>query len=599
MTVHTHCLVLPSTYRDSVALLQLSQTLEQLPEVQRVAVMMGTPRNKALLQEAGLFTTAGEQGGTNDLLICVQANTAAAVEHAMQEAKRRLAERQGIIEPTGAMAPRTLETALRCLPEANLACISVPGQYAAYEARKALRHGLHVFLFSAHVALEVEAKLKQLAAQCGLLLMGPDCGTAILNGVPVGFANQVLRGPVGLVSASGTGLQQVVCLLAQQGIGVSQAIGVGGRDMHQHIGGRSMRAALQALACDAGTQVIVLISKPPAAAVAARLVREAALSGKPCVLALLGETEEALPAHTVYPVATLEDAAAIAAALAHGQALPAGGAAVLPSLAASLDAARAQLQPGQRVIHALYCGGTMAYEALRLLRQACGAVHSNLDGTLPPADTPGHAVLDLGAEEFTSGRPHPMIDPAVRHQQLLAIAQQPNLAVVLCDVMLGWGAHPDPAGALVAAWQEAQARAQAVGRCLVGVATVCGTPHDPQGYERQCRVLQEHGFFLAASNAQAVRFAVAVVDGQDVRAPTGPLAAAGQMALADSEAVLAPAEVPANLPALFATGPRVINIGLELFTPQLMACGVPVVQVDWRPPAGGDVHLLRMLERLR
>jgi FdrA protein len=192
-----------------------------------------------------------------------------------------------------------------------------------------------------------------------------------------------------------------------------------------------------------------------------------------------------------------------------------------------------------------------------------------------------------------------MIDPAVRHQQLLAIAQQPNVAVVLCDVMLGWGAHPDPAGALVAAWQEAQARAQAVGQCLVGVATVCGTPHDPQGYERQCRVLQEHGFFLAASNAQAVRFAIAVVGGQSIRTHTGPLAAVRQVTVADSAAVLASAEVPTHLPALFVSGPRVINIGLELFISQLMACGVPVVQVDWRPPAGGDVHLLRMLERLQ
>jgi FdrA protein len=561
--------------------------------------MMGTPQNKALLQEAGLLTPAGVQAGANDLLICVQANTPAAVEHTVQEAEHRLAERQRTVAATGTMAPRTLQTALRRLPEANLACISVPGQYAAYEARKALQHGLHVFLFSAHVALDAEAELKQLAAQHGLLLMGPDCGTAILNGVPLGFANQVLRGPVGLVSASGTGLQQVICLLAQQGIGVSQAIGVGGRDVHQGVGGHSMRAALQALACDAETQVIVLISKPPAAAVAARLAYEAAQSGKPCVLALLGDTVGAIPAQTVYPAATLEEAATITAALVRGKTPPAGGEEGLLSLASFLEGARATLQPGQRVIRALYCGGTLAYEALGLLRQAFSSVDSNLDGTLPTSGAMGHTVLDLGAEEFTSGRLHPMIDPAVRRQQLLAIAQQPNVAVVLCDVMLGWGAHPDPAGALVAAWQEAQAQAQAVDRRLVGVATVCGTPHDPQGYDRQCRMLREHGFSLAESNAQAVRFAIAVVGGRWTRTPTSALAGVRQTAAGSPDTALAAAEIPAHLPALFASGPRVINLGLDLFTTQLMACGVPAVQVDWRPPAGGEAHLLRILERLQ
>ena len=254
MQTHVRCLVLFSTYRDSVWLMHLSHTLESLPGVQRVAVMMGTPHNKALLQQAGLLTAEGEAGGANDLLVCVQAETPTVAAEALRQATARLTPQQGRGAAAGAAAPRTLETALRRLPDANLACISVPGAYAVHEARKALQHGLHVFLFSAHIDLAAEASLKNLAAQQGVLVMGPDCGTAVLNGVPLGFANQLPRGSVGLIAASGTGLQQVSCLLACQGIGVSQAIGVGGRDVHARIGGHSMRAALRALAQDADTQ---------------------------------------------------------------------------------------------------------------------------------------------------------------------------------------------------------------------------------------------------------------------------------------------------------------------------------------------------------
>jgi FdrA protein len=497
------------------------------------------------------------------------------------------------------MAPRTLETALRRLPEANLACISVPGQYACHEARKALQHGLHVFLFSDHVALGAEEELKQLAAQQGLLVMGPDCGTAILGGVPLGFANQLPRGPVGLISASGTGLQQVTCLLARQGIGVSQAIGVGGRDLHRQIGGRSMRAALQALAGDAGTRVIVLISKSPDATVAMCLAQEAAQVGKPCVLALLGEAPWSSPATSVYGVATLEQAALVAGALVRGEPLLASAQEVPSHLVLSLEAARAVLRPDQSTVCALYCGGTLAYEALWLLRRALGTVHTNLDGAVDPTAVAGHVVLDLGAEEFTSGRPHPMIDPTIRRQQLLAMARRPEVAVVLCDVMLGWGVHADPATALATAWEEAQRLAYAEGRRLVGIASVCGTPDDSQGYEQQCEVLRTHGMLVAESNAQAVRLAAAVIGARvetpPVKLPTG----APSVVFPAVPPTLPAPQVPVHLPALFAAGPRVINLGLELFAAHLTACGVPVVHVDWRPPAGGNTRLASLLERLR
>ncbi len=599
MSMYTRCLVLPSTYRDSVVLMSLSRSLESLPGVQQVAVMMGTPQNTALLREAGLLTAAAESAGANDLLICVQASSTAAAEQAILTAKGGLAPRQSDATGRGDMLPRTLETAWRRFPEANLACISVPGQYAGHEARKALEQGLHVFLFSDHVELETEAELKQEAAQRGLLLMGPDCGTAILHGVPLGFANQVPQGPVGLISASGTGLQQVTCLLAQQGIGVSQAIGVGGRDLHQRIGGSSMRAALQALASDVATRVIVLISKPPDMAVGRQLIREALDVGKPCVLTFLGRDTIAAPGAPLYAVATLEEAALMASALVRGEAVSRQPRDIPPQLRAFLEASRAALSPEQRSVYAVYCGGTLAHEALWLLRHAFHGVTSNLDGTLGTASAPGHVVLDLGAEEFTRGRPHPLLDPTERRQQLLALAQRPDVAVVLCDVILGWGVHADPAGALVAAWAEAQQIASVEGRQLIGIVTLCGAPDDPQGYAEQRQMLQACGFLLAESNAQAVRLAIAAV-GEQSRERGAPAAAlVSQASAVSADSAATPPAVPAHLPALFATGPRVINVGVELFAEQYAARGVPVVHVDWRPPAGGDVRLARLLARLR
>ena len=595
MATHVRCLVLSSTYRDSVWLMHLSHTLEGLPGVQRVAVMMGTPHNKALLQQAGLLTAEGETGSANDLLVCVQAETPSVATEALRQATERMTQQQGGGGVARTAAPRTLETALRRLPDANLACISVPGEYAVHEARKALQHGLHVFLFSDHVDVEAEVALKNLAAQQGLLVMGPDCGTAILNGVPLGFANHLPRGSVGLIAASGTGLQHVSCLLAHQGVGVSQAIGVGGRDVHERIGGHSMRAALQALAQDPNTRVLVLIAKPPAAPVAAKLAQEAERTGKPCVLAFLGETAPRQASGAVYPVATLAEAALVAGALARSAPLPTGEPDISVSLTAMVQAACTALQPGQRLVRALYCGGTLAYEALGLLRRTLGTVTSNLDHTHGAA----HVVLDLGAEEFTQGRPHPMIDPGMRRQHLLEAARNPEVAVILCDVMLGWGAHPDPAGSLATAWKEAQALAQAAGRRLVGIAYVCGTPEDPQGFASQCQILRDQGIILADSNAQAIRLAATALGAHVQASSAQPLAVGREEITALLQDRLASVAIPARLPGLFAAGPRVINMGLELFATQLAAHGVPVVHVDWRPPAGGDARLASLLERLR
>jgi FdrA protein len=599
MSMHTQCLILPSLYRDSVVLMQLSQTLEAQPHIHQAAVMMGTPQNRDLLREAGLLTPEGEASGANDLLICVRADAPETAAAALQQARALCMQHQVYRDEAGEAAPRTLATALRRMPDANLACISVPGPYAYREARRALEQGLHVFLFSDHVDLDAEIELKRLAAERGLLVMGPDCGTAMIRGTPLGFANQWPRGPVGLIAASGTGLQQVGCLLAHAGIGMSHAIGVGGRDLHRDLGGLSMRAALQALARDDDTHVIVLISKPPDPAVAAMLAREAAESDKPCVLALIGDDQLWPQMPGLYRATTLEAAALAAAALVRGESPAPRIEPRPPERFAAAATARQTLQPNQCLVHGLYCGGTLAAEALWLLRRALDRVDSNLDGSHHAVHSTHHVVLDLGAEAFTSGRPHPMIDPAVRHQHLLRLAEQPNVAVVLCDVILGWGAHEAPGAALAAAWQAMQERLRQRGRQVIGIATVCGAPNDPQDYAQQCRVLEAHGWLLAASHAQAVHLAAHIVGAAHDPAVLSHHAEPSALHPDASRALPSTPALPSQLPSLLREGPRVLNLGLESFAAPLRACGAPVLHVDWQPPASGNAHLTRLLERLQ
>jgi succinyl-CoA synthetase alpha subunit len=396
------------------------------------------------------------------------------------------------------------------LPTANLALISTPGEYAAAEATKALRLGLNVMLFSDNVALEDEIALKRFARAHDLLVMGPDCGTAIIGGVPLGFANAVHRGGIGAIAASGTGLQQVTCLIDRWGGGISHAIGTGGHDLHAKVGGITMLQGLDALAADPATRVIVLISKPPHPEVAERVLEAAGRSGKPIVVNFLGANPDTLRRADVHPVRTLEDAARLAVALAGG-----GGGASSGAARSEDGVAVPQLAPGQKYVRGLYSGGTFCYEALLLLSEAFGGVASNtpLEPERMLVDvwrSEGHTVIDLGEDAFTRGRPHPMIDQTLRRERILQEAADPEVAVILFDVVLGYGAHPDPAPELAIALEQARALATAAGRQLALVGSVCGTAGDPQNLPRQEAVLKDAGVLLAESNAQAVRLAAAV-----------------------------------------------------------------------------------------
>ena len=496
-------LVRRDTYRDSVELMRVAAQLEQLDGVERAALLMGTPANRAIMAAAGLLQGEAETAGPNDLVVAVSAADEDAAQAAVVAAERLLAS-QPVAASAGSATDRpparTIAEGVAELPSASLALISTPGAYATAEALKALKRGMHVFLFSDNVPVEDEIELKRLGRQKGLLVMGPDCGTAILDGVPLGFANAVRRGRIGLVGASGTGLQQVTCLIDRLGEGVSQAIGVGGHDLSEAVGGPMMLLGIERLAADPDTNVIVLISKPPAESVTHRILEAARASRKPVVVNFLGGDPALVRAAGSIPAATLEDAARLAVEVARRQ-VPVGAETEAPddALLAAVEAAQAVLAPGQRKVRGLYSGGTLCSEAGLIL------------GALIGAD--GFSVIDLGDDEYTVGRPHPMIDFRLRNEHVVASAEDPTTAVILLDIVLGYGSHPDPAGAIVPAIERASRIAADAGRTLTVVASVCGTEGDPQGLDVQESTLRAAGVLLAPSNAQAARLAVRIVNG--------------------------------------------------------------------------------------
>jgi FdrA protein len=494
--------VQPSVYHDSVTLMRLTHDMEAVAGVRRAAAMMGTPANRALLGEAGLLDAEGERAGAADLVIAVVADDADTAASARAVVETALATRRTVT--AAAARPRSLAGGRRALPDATLVLISVPGAYAGAEARRALDAGLHVMLFSDNVPLATEIELKRIARERGLFVMGPDCGTAIVGGVPLGFANAVPRGRIGLVAASGTGLQEVSCRLAAEGEGVSQAIGVGGRDLSDAVGGVMTLAALAALAADTTTEVVVVIGKPAGPAVAARLTEVLAGLGKPSVVSVAG-VEPASSAR-VHVAATLEDTALAAVALARG-APPRSVEFARPEVeVARLVASQARaLAPGQRFVRGVYAGGTLAGEAVALLRARLADVAPETDGA-----GSGHRVVDLGADRFTLGRPHPMIDGAVRREWIVREAGDPTTAVILFDLVLGYGAHPDPAAELRPALAAARRTAATAGRGLALVGSVVGTERDPQPRSAQVAALERAGVLVMDSNAQATRLAALI-----------------------------------------------------------------------------------------
>jgi FdrA protein len=576
-----------SAYFDSVALMLAQREARELPGVEDVGVVMATEANKTLLREGGLDFPELAGAGPDDLAMVARAATAAGAQAAVARAQEALTRRRGSARE--ADRPRTIAAARRRLPQATLALVSVPGRFARPVVAEALDAGLHVLLFSDNVPIEHEIELKTRSRERGLLLMGPDCGTAIIAGAALGFANRVRAGRIGLVGAAGTGLQEVASLIHRFGGGITHAIGTGGRDLSPAVGGVAMLQGLRALALDPHTAVIVLVSKPPAPDVAARVLAAASACGKPVVVAFLGARVEA--AGTLHAASTLEDAARLAVRLAGGDD---PGQASLRGLPAQ-EAGR--LPAGARDLRGLFSGGTLCYETLVLLRPRLGPIRSNTplrpDEALDPVTrSRGHSLIDMGADEFTQGRLHPMLDPTLRLQRLRQEAADPETAVVCLDVVLGYGAHPDPAAALAPVIRDVREAARAAGRYVVVAGSVCGTDEDPQDAAAQRDALVEAGMLVEESNARAARLAGLIVEARGARV--------GEWAAPRAAPAATPPPWPEVGPitALLGARPAVITVGLELFAESLQAQGVPVVAVEWRPPAGGKPHLVDLLDRL-
>ncbi len=496
--------VRPGFYLDSVALMRLSREIAALAGVAEAALMMATPANKQIMADAGLLAESGTAASGGDLVLGIRAESPAAAAAArdraldLLDAPRRRAESPG--GDAAAWRPRSLRAAVESAPDANLALISVPGDFAAAEARKALRRGLHVMMFSDNVAVADEVALKSEARAAGRLLMGPDCGTAIINGVPLAFANKVPRGSIGLIGASGTGMQEISCLIAQGGGGISQAIGVGGRDLSEAVGGITTLMALDALDSDPGTAHIVLVSKPPSPQVAARVVARIGASDKTFTVCFIGAAELALPKN-----ATL--ATTLKAAAEHAL----GG----TEIGAGFDASGGSQSRRKGGAVGLFSGGTLSAEAQVVFREAGEPVASNAPIPGVPGlheANAGHLMIDLGADEDTRGRPHPMIDPSVRDQALQDALADENVAVVLLDLVLGFGAHGDPAGHLVEQLEGQPAGGPVAGGPVI-VASVTGTEGDPQPRSAQVAKLEGAGVLVAPSNAQAAALACALCAG--------------------------------------------------------------------------------------
>ena len=493
--------VRPGFYLDSVALMQISAELAALPGVEDAVAMTGTPSNLEIMRGAGLLVARGEAAGSNDLVVAVRATDAAAAESALSHAGGAL-EREIAPVEAGDWRPRTLDGALAAIADANLALVSTPGIHAAREARRALDRGLNVMLFSDNVPIESERALKERAHALGLLVMGPDCGTAYISGTPLAFANVVPRGRVGVIAASGTGLQEVSVLLARAGAGISHGIGVGGRDLSDAVGGLSTLDAIDLLASDDGTDHLVLVSKPPGPWTARAVFKRLAAAGKPCTAVVFGGDGAEMPRGGPLLAPTLKDA------VEHATGCP-----VAPEYDAGTVArcAKVRLSTERRAVRGLFCGGTLATEAHAVLAAAGLDVVSNPAPAATFGSNARHAVMDLGADEYTVGRPHPMIDPVIRTARLREALAEPGVAVVLLDVVLGFGAHPDPARPICDAIRDAN------GDVPVVVASICGTRDDPQDRGRQATMLGAAGVVVAPSNADAATVAAEIVNHVDHR----------------------------------------------------------------------------------
>ena len=625
-------IIRPNDYHDSVFLMRAVKRITAQPDITQAAAVMGSEQNKHLLAESGLVTSAVMDAGPNDLILMVKGASQEAVDTVLARAEEWLRPEEVTLKAT---ASRTLMEALTYQPHANLAVISLPGEYAGREARHALEKGLHVFLFSNNVPLAEEISLKTYAREQGLIVMGPDCGTAIINGVGLGFANLVRRGSIGVIGPSGTGLQEITSLVHQAGAGISHAIGTGSNDLAEEVGGVSFLAALDALEADPGTKAIAVVAKPPGSRTLSILSERFARGKKPIAACFFGtgswSPSTDAPAGTAR---TIDEVVALVLGLA-GQA-PTASNPEETRWNELVAEEGAKLRPEQHYCRGLFAGGTFCYQAQQVFLDAGLTVHANspLHGHKELSDpwrSLDSSLVDMGAETFTRGRPHPMIDATLRYERLVAEAEDPTVAVVLLDFILGFNAAADPAGDMIGAIRLAKERAVSRGGYLSVVANVCGTEGDPQGLSEQVRLLKNAGVILMPSAAKAASFAATLIRSldqlshgksrrespakrganrlfcrrADVKSVTPLMPVqlreenmSGVNDIVPCYSELRRYKMSTRFMELLQHGPVAINIGLPGFAESLEKQGLEVVQVAWTLPAGGDREMIDLLDQL-
>ncbi|MGB4588645.1 MAG: acyl-CoA synthetase FdrA [Clostridiaceae bacterium] len=502
-----------NAYYDSVSLMQISKAVEEQDGVERAMVCMGTEMNKELLKAAGLLTEEFNAAKPSDLIISFMINDDADNDNIAKIIDNKLNEKVKDDKQEDA-PPTSIASACKRYPELNLVVISLPGNYAAQEVRKSLNKGLNVMLFSDNVSLEDEISLKKLAHEKGLLMMGPDCGTAIINDIGLCFANSIRKGNIGVVGASGTGTQEVTVLIDHFGGGVTQVIGTGGRDLTLEVGGIMMLDSIEALDKDEKTEVLVLISKPPVEEVAERILAAAKKSTKPVVICFIN-SDERENVDNLHFVSTLEEAAEVAVKLATGK-----EPGVLKDgydVNELKEEFLGKKNETQKYVRGLYCGGTICDETAYIFDKVYpDSVYSNVgkvNRLEKGSKSIGNAFIDLGDDEYTVGRPHPMIEPSLRNSRIIKEALDPETAIILFDVELGYGSHRNPAKEAIEAIKESKLKLAKENREVLFVAYVLGTKTDLQGYGEQVRLLQDEGVIVAKSNARAARLCLELIGG--------------------------------------------------------------------------------------
>lgn len=576
-------LVKKGSYQDSVVLMLLTNKISSLEGVNKVSIMMGTPANKDIFKAGGMETPELMAASSNDMVMVIDSDLENIEEIVLRETDDFL-NNQSAKAKTGKedKTVKSWEQALNQLPDANLAVISIAGAYAAMEADRALDENLNVFMFSDNVSLEDEVRLKEKAHEKGLLVMGPDCGTGIIHGTPIAFANYVDKGKIGIIGASGTGIQELTTIIDRLGEGVSNAIGTGGRDLNAAVGGITMLDAINVLEQDPSVEVMIIASKPPAKQVRDKIVKRLESIEKPVVTLFLGEKPETHE-KDFYHAYTLDEAARIAVKLVRNESIE-----FEDTLIEHDDKFEKE---DNKTIKAYYSGGTLAYEAAILLKDTLklSAGSEVKEGYI--LNVQGHEVIDLGDDKYTQGKPHPMIDASTRIEYMKEAANDKSTGVILFDIVLGYGSHEDMAGELSKGIKALQEKAKAENRKLFFVTTICGTKKDKQGFDAQKKQMEDLGVIVCESNKIAVEMAMYLIGHKyeelkkevlprKVKKTTSP-------------------EVSEKVKELIDNKPRVINIGLKSFAEVLESFDCEVVQYNWTPPAGGDIKLIKALQFLR